>query len=224
MKVLFIGGTGIISTACTRLAVSRGLDLTVLNRSLRGQIEGARELTVDIDDPVAAANAVAGKGWDAVVDFIAFTPAHLESRMKLFGGKAAQYVFISSASAYQKPPAYPFVSESTPLCNPYWDYSRNKIACEELLLRAYRDGGFPVTIIRPSLTYGETIIPVAVNSWLKSYTAVDRMREGRPVIVPGDGLTLWTMTHNSDFAKASSAYSATAGRSGRPSTSCPTRR
>jgi nucleoside-diphosphate-sugar epimerase len=202
MKVLFIGGTGIISTACTRLAVSRGVELTVLNRSLRGRIEGARELTVDIDDPGAAAAAVSGKTWDAVVDFIAFTPAHLEARLKLFRGKAAQYVFISSASAYQKPPGHYLVSESTPLSNPYWDYSRNKIACEELLLKAYRDEGFPVTIIRPSLTYGETIVPVAVNSWLKSYTAVDRMRRGEPVIVPGDGLTLWTMTHNTDFAKA----------------------
>jgi nucleoside-diphosphate-sugar epimerase len=201
MKVLFIGGTGIISTACTKLAVARGFDVTLLNRSLRGGVPGARTVTADVSDPGAADRALAGGTWDAVVDFIAYNPPDVEARLGLFRGKAGQYVFISSASAYQKPLTDYLITESTPLANPLWDYSRNKIACEERLMKAYRDEGFPATIIRPSLTYGDTIIPLAVNSWLKSYSAVDRMRKGLPVIVPGDGLSLWTITHNSDFAK-----------------------
>jgi nucleoside-diphosphate-sugar epimerase len=201
MNVLFIGGTGIISTACTELAVARGINVTLLNRSQRAPIAGAKVLTADISDPAAAAKALEGKTWDSVVDFISFTPEHIESRVALFRGRTAQFVFISSASAYQKPLTDQLVTESTPLANPLWDYSRNKIACEERLIRAYREEGFPPTIIRPSLTYGNTCIPLSVNSWLKSYTAVDRMRKGLPVIVPGDGLSLWTITHNSDFAK-----------------------
>ena len=200
MKVLFLGGTGIISTACTRLAVARGFDVTVLNRSQREPIPGAHQLTADIGDP-AAASALAGRSWDAVVDFIAFDPAAVEQRIALFRGRTAQYIFISSASAYQKPLSHPIITESTPLANPFWDYSRNKIVCEERLNRAYRDEAFPVTIIRPSLTYGDTIVPVAVNSWAKSFTAIARLRAGQALIVPGDGLTLWTITHNSDFAK-----------------------
>jgi nucleoside-diphosphate-sugar epimerase len=201
MRVLFIGGTGIISTACAKLAVARGLDVTLLNRSLRGSIEGTRGIAADIGDSAAAAGALDGESWDAVVDFIAFTPAEVEARLALLRGRVGQYIFISSASAYQKPLTHYLVTESTPLANPFWEYSRNKMACEEALLRAYREEGFPVTIIRPSLTYGDTVVPLAVNSWLKSYTAVDRMRKGLPLIVPGDGLTLWTITHNSDFAK-----------------------
>ncbi|HMD60039.1 MAG TPA: SDR family oxidoreductase, partial [Opitutaceae bacterium] len=201
MNILFIGGTGIISTACTELAVARGFNVTLLNRSLRSSIPGARNIKADISAPSAAASALVGKSWDAVVDFISFTPSEIEARLGLFRGKAGQYVFISSASAYQKPLTHYVITESTPLANPLWDYSRNKIACEERLLKAYREEGFPVTIIRPSLTYGDTIVPLAVNSWLKGYTAVDRMRRGQPVIVPGDGLSLWTITHNSDFAK-----------------------
>jgi nucleoside-diphosphate-sugar epimerase len=201
MNVLFIGGTGIISTACSELAVARGLDVTLLNRSLRSPIAGARTLAADISDPAAAARALAGTTWDAVVDFIAFNPADIESRLALLRVRTAQYVFISSASAYQKPLQRSPITESTPLSNPFWDYSRNKIACEERLMRAHAEGGFPVTIIRPSLTYGNSVVPLAVNSWLKGYTAVDRLRRGLPLIVPGDGLTLWTVTHNSDFAK-----------------------
>jgi nucleoside-diphosphate-sugar epimerase len=136
-----------------------------------------------------------------VVDWIAFTPAHIERDLALFAGRTRQFVFISSASAYQKPSTDYLITESTPLANPYWDYSRQKIACEERLLRAYREDGFPATIVRPSLTYGETQVALAINSWTKSYTVIDRMRRGRPVIVPGDGSSLWVITHNSDFAK-----------------------
>ena len=201
MNILFIGGTGIISTACTELAVARGLKVTLLNRSLRPALPGTQTLTADMVDPAAAARALEGRTWDAVVDFIAFNEADIESRLALLRGKTAQYVFISSASAYQKPLADYLITESTPLANPFWDYSRNKIACEERLMRALREEGFPVTIIRPSLTYGNSIVPLPVNSWLKGYTAIDRMRRGLPVIVPGDGLTLWTITHNTDLAK-----------------------
>jgi nucleoside-diphosphate-sugar epimerase len=201
MNVLFIGGTGIISTACAELAVARGHRVTLLNRSLRPPIAGAHALTADISDAGATAKAIAGRKWDSVVDFIAFHPADIESRLALFRGRTSQFIFISSASAYQKPLTDQLITESTPLCNPLWDYSRNKIACEERLMRAYREEGFPATIIRPSLTYGSFIVPVSVNSWLKGYTVIDRMRRGLPVIIPGDGLTLWTITHNTDFAK-----------------------
>ena len=201
MKVLFLGGTGIISTACTQLAVARGFHVTLLNRARRESLPGIHQITADMTDPVATATAMGNQRWDAVVDFIAFTPAEIEQRVALFRGRTGQYVFISSASAYQKPLAHYLITESTPLANPFWDYSRNKAAGEERLLRALREEAFPVTTVRPSLTYGDTVVPLAVNSWLKSYTAVDRMRRGKPVIVPGDGLSLWTITHNSDFAK-----------------------
>ncbi len=200
MKILFLGGTGIISTACTQLALARGHDVTLLNRSNRDSIPGARPLISDINDPALPAK-LAREHFDAVVDFIAFDPAAIEQRLALFRGRTAQYVFISSASAYQKPLTHPFITESTPLANPLWDYSRDKIACEDRLNRAYRDDAFPITIIRPSLTYGDLVIPLAVNSWQQSYTAIARLRAGKPLIVPGDGLTLWTITHNTDFAK-----------------------
>jgi nucleoside-diphosphate-sugar epimerase len=203
MRVLFIGGTGIISTACTRLAAERGIDLTLLNRGKHSANlpAGVATLAADVEDEAAAARALDGARFDAVVDWVAYTPAHIERDLRLFRGRTRQYVFISSASAYQKPPAHYRITESTPLANPYWDYSRNKIACEERLTAAYRGEGFPMTIVRPSLTYGDTQIPLAVNSWPKSYTVVDRMRRGKKVIVPGDGTSLWVMTHNSDFAK-----------------------
>jgi nucleoside-diphosphate-sugar epimerase len=203
MRVLFIGGTGIISTACSQLAVERGIDLTLLTRGQHASTlpSGVTTLTVDMDDASAAANALKNESFDAVVDWIAFTPAHIERDLTLFRGRTRQYVFISSASAYQKPATHYLITESTPLANPHWDYSRNKIACEERLLQAYREEGFPITIVRPSLTYGDSQIALAVNSWTKSYTAVDRMRRGKKVIVPGDGASLWVITHNTDFAK-----------------------
>ncbi len=156
-------------------------------------------ITGDIRDP-AVAEGLRQQRWDAVVDFIAFKPDDIAQRRELFEGRADQYVFISSASAYQKPLSHYLITESTPLVNPYWEYSRDKIACEDALLRAHRETAFPTTVIRPSYTYDRTIVPVAVNAWGKTFTAVDRMRRGVPVIVPGDGLTLWTMTHSRDFA------------------------
>jgi len=200
MKILFIGGTGTISSACAQLALARGFELTILNRGNRPTWPGARQIKADINDAAASATALGNEKWDAVVDYIAFTPAELEQRIGLFRGRTAQFIFISSASAYQKPLASFPITESTPLVNPFWDYSRNKIACEERLLRALREENFPATIIRPSWTYDERHITVPVNS-PKNFTIVDRLRRGQPVIVPGDGTSLWTMTHNTDFAK-----------------------
>ncbi len=201
MKVLFIGGTGLISSASTHLAVERGIDLFLLNRGNDpDRARGATTILADARDEAAANRALAGHRFDAVVDWVAFTPEDIERDLRLFADRTDQFVFISSASAYLKPLGDWIIREDTPLANPFWDYSRNKIACEERLMRAYRDDGFPVTIVRPSLTYGDSQIPLCVNSWQMPYTAVARMRAGKPVIVPGDGTSLWTITHNSDFA------------------------
>lgn len=201
MKILFLGGTGIISTACTRLAIARGFDVTLLNRSQRDAIPGARQITADIG-AADITRVLEKETWDVVTDFIAFDAAAIEQRLALFRGRTAQYVFISSASAYQKPGSHHLITESTPLANPFWDYSRHKIAAEDRLMRAYREENFPVTIVRPSLTYGDTVVPLATNCWVPySYTAIARLRAGKPLIVPGDGLALWTITHNTDFAK-----------------------
>jgi nucleoside-diphosphate-sugar epimerase len=203
MKALFIGGTGLISSAVSRLAVERGIDLTLLNRGQRGEFfpRGARQVVADHRDPGAVREALKGQSFDVVADWIAYTPAQAAQDIELFMGRAGQFFFISSASAYQKPAAHWLITESTPLANPYWQYSRDKIACEDLLMREYREKGFPVTIIRPSLTYGVTQIPAAVGSWNHPWTLVDRMRRGGRIVVPGDGTSLWTMTHNSDLAK-----------------------
>ncbi len=199
MRVLFIGGSGVISSACSALAVQRGIDLTVLNRGSSNDRPLPPEATVlhaDIRDPAAAAAALGRREFDAVVDWVAFTPEHVRTDLDLFGGRTGQYVFISSASAYQTPPSRLPVTESTPLRNPFWQYSRDKIACEDLLTAAYREEGFPATIVRPSHTYDKTLIPLD-GGW----TALARMRQGRPVVVHGDGTSLWTLTHHADFAR-----------------------
>ena len=203
MKVLFIGGTGNISTAVTRLAAQRGIDLTLLTRGQRPADIPANVsiITADVKDEPATAALLTGMSFDAVVDWIAFTPADIERDIRLFRGRTSQFLFISSASAYQRPVSHYLITESTPLANPFWQYSRDKIACEDRLMQAYREEGFPITIVRPSLTYGDTQIVLAVNSWQKSFTAVDRMRHGKKVIVPGDGSSLWVITHNGDFAQ-----------------------
>jgi nucleoside-diphosphate-sugar epimerase len=200
MRVLFIGGTGNISTSVSRLAVANGIELVLLNRGRREcAIAGAEQLCVDIDDVAAVTQALGDRTFDAVVNFIAFVPEHIERDIKLFAGRTKQYVFISSASAYEKPPRNAVITESTPLKNPYWEYSRNKIACEERLMRAYRETDFPVTIVRPSLTY-DTVLPIAIGGW-GCATLLDRLLAGRPIIVHGDGTSLWTVTHAEDFAK-----------------------
>lgn len=199
MKILFIGGTGIISSACAQLALERGHELYLLNRgqtTKRPLPEGAPVLHGDIRDRASAQAALGDHTFDAVVNWIAFTTDHIETDLELFRDRVGQYVFISSASVYQTPPANVPVVESTPLDNPVWEYSRNKIACEERLLRAYREARFPMTVVRPSHTYDKTLNPIHGG-----YTLIDRMRKGLPVIVHGDGTSLWTMTHHRDFAQ-----------------------
>jgi nucleoside-diphosphate-sugar epimerase len=196
---LFIGGTGTISAASTRRAVEAGWQVSVLNRgksSTQRPIPSEAEIVVgDIADADGIRAVLGNRRFDVVADFLTFTPDQLSARMELFGDRTDQYVFISSASAYQTPPGRVPVVESTPLRNPYWQYSRDKIACEDLLLKTYRDEAFPMTIVRPSHTYDHTSI-VFDGGW----TLVDRMRRGVEVVVPGDGTSLWTLTHSRDFA------------------------
>jgi nucleoside-diphosphate-sugar epimerase len=200
-----IGGTGIISSACCDLALQRGMDLTILNRSVSTKFPippGAQHIVGDIHaDQARLAEVLRDRRFDVVVDWVAYTPADIEHDLRLFSGKTGQFVFISSASAYQKPPAHYLITEETPLENPFWQYSRDKIAVEQRLMQAYHQDGFPVTIIRPSLTYGPSQIPLASGSWQHPYTVIDRIRNGQPVIIPGDGTSLWTVTWNGDFAK-----------------------
>ena len=199
MRVLFIGGSGVISSACSRLAAESGIELSVFNRGLSLDRPLPAEATVlrgDIRDPRSVREVLGGREFDAVVDWVAFTPEHVQADIDFFSDRTGQYVFISSASAYQTPPARVPIVESTPLRNPFLRYSRDKIACEELLRAAYRDDGFPATIVRPSHTYDKTTIPFD-GKW----TALARMRAGKEVVVHGDGTSLWTLTHHADFAR-----------------------
>ena len=205
MKALFIGGTGTISMAITRaLAENPDWELYLLNRGSRDNElpQSVHAIHADINNEAEAAKALEGHTFDCVCDFIAFVPAQLERDYRLFSGKTKQFMFISSASAYQKPLGDYRITESTPLVNPYWEYSRNKIACEEYLMRMHRENGFPVTIIRPSHTYDERNLPVGAHGDKGSWQVIKRMQEGKPVLVHGDGTTLWTITFNTDFAKA----------------------
>jgi nucleoside-diphosphate-sugar epimerase len=198
VRVLFIGGSGVISSACSRLAAESGIELCVFNRGLSLDRPLPAEATVlcgDIRDPRCVREVLGGREFDAVVDWVAFTPEHVQADIDFFRGRTGQYVFISSASAYQTPPARVPIVESTPLRNPFLRYSRDKIACEELLRAAYRDDGFPATIVRPSHTYDKTLVPFD-GGW----TVLARMRQGKPIVVHGDGTSLWTLTHHQDFA------------------------
>jgi nucleoside-diphosphate-sugar epimerase len=197
MKVLFIGGTGVISSACSALAVERGIDLYLLNRGRTGRPvpQGVKHLQGDITDPEIG-RLLADSSWDAVVNWIVFTPEQIQRDIDLFAGRSGQYIFISSASVYQTPPSSLPVKESTLLDNPYWGYSQEKIACEERLLAAYRTQKFPMTVVRPSHTYDASKIPL-----FGGYTTLQRMIDGRQVLVYGDGTSLWTLTHHQDFAK-----------------------
>jgi len=199
MKVLFIGGTGVISAACSALAVERGFDLYTLNRGqsdLRPAPPEAHLLLGDIRQPERVASLLGDMTFDVVVDWVAFTPEHIETDLKLFRGRVGQYIFISSASAYQTPPSHLPITESTPLHNPVWAYSQQKIACELRLQQAYRDENFPITIVRPSHTYDPTLIPLRGG-----YTTLHRLRQGKPIVIHGDGSSLWTLTRSTDFAK-----------------------
>ena len=198
-SILYIGGTGTISAASVRRSLERGHDVTVLNRGTgrRPVPGGVRELVADVRDPEAVRAVVGDSAFDVVADFLSFVPEQVENMLGVFEGRTSQYVFVSSASAYEKPPSHMPVTEGTPLVNPFWQYSRDKIACEDLLMAAHRDRGLPVTIIRPSHTYDSLTIPT-MGGW----TDIARMRAGKPVIVHGDGTTQWTITHADDVAVA----------------------
>ena len=203
MKALLIGGTGIISTSISRLLVSQGWDLTLLNRGNRtADVPGARFLALDVGNESAVRDAIAGQHYDVVADFIAFVPAQVERDIRLFQGKTDQFIFISSASAYQKPLSHCVITESTPLSNPYWEYSRNKIACEEVLMKAHRESGFPVTIVRPSHTFCQRSMVLPIHGSKGPWQVVKRMLEGKKVLVPGDGSSLWAAMYSDDFAPA----------------------
>lgn len=204
MKVLFIGGTGTISMAVTRLLAEQQHEVYLINRGNRSSELPCNVQIIqgDINNEADIREKLKGMQFDAVCDFIGFVPAHVERDFRLFSGITKQYIYISSASAYQKPLSDYRITESTPLSNPYWQYSRDKIACEEYLMRQYRENGFPVTIVRPSHTYDERSVPLGVHGANGSWQVLRRMQEGKPVIIHGDGTSLWTITHNSDFAKA----------------------
>ncbi|SHM90213.1 SDR family oxidoreductase [Halanaerobium congolense] len=204
MKVLFIGGTGTISQAVSELAVKKGIELYLFNRGNNNHLapKNAKIIEGNIRNPKDAAQKLKDYKFDVIVDWVAFDPEHVKNDIEIFRDKTDQYIFISSASAYQKPQTSYLIDESTPLSNPYWEYSQKKIACENILMAEYRKNDFPITIVRPSHTYGKTSIPAAINSSKAPWTLIDRMRKGKKILVHGDGSSLWTMTHNSDFAKA----------------------
>ena len=203
MKALFIGGTGTISTAITRRLVDElGWELWLINRGNRPDAvpQGVHSIVCDINDEAAVLEKLGDMTFDCVGEFIGFTRDQVERDWRLFKGRTRQYLYISSASAYHKPAASPVITEGTTLANPYWEYSRNKIACEEFLMEKYRQEGFPVTIVRPSHTYDERSVPLGVHGKNGSWQVIKRMLEGKPVIIQGDGTSLWTMTFNRDFA------------------------
>ncbi|MBR6897826.1 MAG: NAD-dependent epimerase/dehydratase family protein [Lachnospiraceae bacterium] len=202
-KALFIGGTGTISTAIVKkLAADGGWDIWLLNRGNRADVvpEGVHQIIANVYDEADVAKKLEGMEFDVVSEFIAFGVDAVERDYRLFRGKTKQYMFISTASAYHKPAASYVITEGTTLANPHWEYSRNKIACEEFLMKKYREEGFPVTIIRPSHTYDERNVPLGVHGNKGFYQVIKRMMEGKPVIIQGDGSSLWTVTFNTDFA------------------------
>ena len=199
LKVLLIGGTGNISSSVSHLILEKGYSLTILNRGKRETIEGAEHLNADINDKSALKDVLKNRTWDVVASFITFNEADAIRDISAFQGRTGQFIFVSSASCYQKPvTSYP-ITESVPLNNPYSEYAQNKISAEETFMKAYRETSFPVTIVRPSHTYA-TRFPLPVGGG-NEYTIIDRMKKGLPIISPGDGTSLWTITHSDDFAK-----------------------
>ncbi|MFD1884840.1 SDR family oxidoreductase [Paenibacillus wenxiniae] len=203
MKALFIGGTGTISEAISRQLLEQGHELYLLNRGNRneGLPEGAHVLQADIADEQKVASLIEELEFDVVADFIAFVPEQLERDYRLFAGRTKQFIFISSASAYQTPLSDYRITEGTPLANPYWEYSRNKIACEDYLMKQYREQGFPITIVRPSHTYSDRSLPLGVHGAKGSWQVARRMQQHKPILIHGDGTSLWTLTHSDDFAR-----------------------
>ena len=202
MRLLIIGGTGTISTAVVQEALNQGHQVSVLNRGSSPLPQGVEQLTGDIRDEAAIARLLEGRWFDAVGDFLTYLPDQARQAIRLFAGKTAQYLFISSATVYEKPPRRLFMREDMPRKNPYSQYARDKIACEDVFMQAWQEKDFPVTVVRPSYTYGEKTIPFIFNSRESRYAIIERMKQGKPIVVPGDGTIFWTITHNSDFARA----------------------
>ncbi|GHV39668.1 hypothetical protein FACS189490_03670 [Clostridia bacterium] len=202
MKALFLGGTGTISTAVSKLAIERGWELTILNRGKSKEFlpDGAEFIQCDINDDEKLREILSGRHFDTTVQWIGFTPERVKADIELLRGKTNQHIFISSCAAYERPMRRYIVTEDAPLNNTHWQYGRDKAACEDVLTASYRTEGFPFTVVRPSYTYGNLSIPHAMNG-NKPWSIVSRMLAGKPVIVHGDGLSLWSMTHNTDFAK-----------------------
>lgn len=203
MKALFIGGTGTISTAIVnRLVNELSWEVWILNRGNRNEVvpEGVHQIIADINNEADVTEKIKDLYFDTICEFIGFNVQHVERDYRLFKDKTRQYIYISSASAYHKPAASYIITEGTTLANPYWQYSRDKIACEEFLMRKYREESFPVTIVRPSHTYDERNIPVGVHGKNGGWQVIKRIMEGKPVIIQGDGSSLWTLTFNTDFA------------------------
>ena len=204
MKILFIGGTGTISRSISLLLATQGHEVTLLNRGTKSDTllpDSIRRIYADIHDEKRVSEMLSSLSFDVVCDFIAFRPEDVRRDIRLFGGRCGQFIFISSASAYQKPLSHHVITESTPLSNPYWQYSRDKIACEEILMEAYRTQSFPITLVRPSHTYAFGSVPLAIHSPHGVFTDLSRMLAGKPILVPGDGNSLWTVTHSDDFAR-----------------------
>ena len=202
MKILMVGGTGIISTAVSNLLVDQGHELYLLNRGLHTHFapKGAKILIGDINDEGHIKDLIKDDFFDVIANWIIGLPEQIERDIRLFSNKTSQYIFISSASAYQHPTKHYIITEETPLKNLYWEYSRKKIECENRIMKEYKENGFPVTIVRPSLTFGETVIPYVLTSWKDPWSIIHRMKVEKRIIVPGDGTSLWTITFNTDFA------------------------
>lgn len=202
MKLLILGGTGTISTAVVDKALFSGMDVTVLNRGHHQVPEGVTQLIADVRNEKEMEKALSQKTYDVVADFLTYTPEQAAQNMRLFKGRCKQFLFISSATVYQKPPRTLFMNEGVPLSNPFSPYAQNKIACENAFMDAYRNEGFPVTIVRPSYTYGDSVLPFVLNSHKSRYAIISRLKAGKPIVIPGDGNIFWTLTHHSDFAHA----------------------
>lgn len=201
MKILFIGGTGLISSECALLAAAKGHDVYLLNRGNRPALPGTQSIIGDITKPDDVRRAIANHHFDCVANFIAYGPEDVQRDIDLFTGRTDQYILISTCATYQKPPTSHLMTEGTPQANPFWPYAQLKIQCEHVALTAYREKQFPLTIVRPSLTYGDSRIPAAYHNSIHSWTTAWRMLNNKPVIVHGDGTSLWQITHAADFAK-----------------------
>lgn len=201
MKVLFIGGSGIISSAAAELALQSGIELCLFNRGNHPERVPAGATVIQGDVNRDQLSTLADQHFDAVVDFIAYKPAQVQRDVDAFLGKCGQYLVISSACVYHKPLTIFPITESAPIYDSPWDYAQDKINCEAAIKKAYLEKRFPITIIRPTHTYSNILLPVGLCGKSGGWSVASRMLRGKPVLLHGDGLTLWTITHSRDVAK-----------------------